>query len=60
MNGQDGQPANKRVRIHGGSGGSGGGSNASSVGMYSLFRNNRFALNEMFQRSASKFAIFYV
>merc|ERR1711878_32098 len=34
MNGQDGQPANKRVRIHGGSGGSGGGSNASSVGNY--------------------------
>ena len=25
-----------------------------------LFRNKRFALNEMFQRSASKFAIFYV
>ena len=34
MNGQDGQPANKRVRIHGGSGGSGGGSNASSVGRF--------------------------
>lgn len=31
----DGQPANKRVRIsHGGSGGSGGGSNNSSVGNY--------------------------
>ena len=25
-----------------------------------LFRNNRFALNKMFQRNASKFAIFYV
>ena len=25
-----------------------------------LFRNKRFALNEMFQRNASKFAIFYV
>ena len=25
----------------------------------SLFRNNRFALNERFQRNASKFAIFY-
>ena len=25
-----------------------------------LFINKRFALNEMFQRSASKFAIFYV
>ena len=24
-----------------------------------LFRNKRFALNEMFQRNASKFAIFY-
>ena len=36
MNGQDGQPPNKRVRIHGGSGGSGGGSNASSVGKHSL------------------------
>ena len=27
---------------------------------YTLFRNKRFALNEMFQRNASKFAIFYV
>ena len=27
---------------------------------YSLFRNKRFALNEMFQQNASKFAIFYV
>ena len=27
---------------------------------YPLFRNKRFALNEMFQRNASKFAIFYV
>ena len=26
----------------------------------SLFRNKRFALNKMFQRNASKFAIFYV
>ena len=26
----------------------------------SLFRNKRFALNEMFQQNASKFAIFYV
>ena len=26
----------------------------------SLFRNKRFALNEMFQRNTSKFAIFYV
>ena len=26
----------------------------------SLFRNKRFALNEMFQRNASKFSIFYV
>ena len=26
----------------------------------SLFRKKRFALNEMFQRNASKFAIFYV
>ena len=26
----------------------------------SLFINKRFALNEMFQRNASKFAIFYV
>ena len=26
----------------------------------SLFRNKRFALNEMFQRNASKLAIFYV
>ena len=26
----------------------------------SLFRNKRFALNEMFQRNASKFALFYV
>ena len=25
-----------------------------------LFRNKRFALNEMFQRNASKFAIFHV
>ena len=25
-----------------------------------LFRNKRFALNEMFQQNASKFAIFYV
>ena len=25
-----------------------------------LFRNKRFALNEMFQRNASKFPIFYV
>ena len=25
-----------------------------------LFRNKRLALNEMFQRNASKFAIFYV
>ena len=25
-----------------------------------LFRNKRFALNELFQRNASKFAIFYV
>ena len=25
-----------------------------------LFRNKRFALNKMFQRNASKFAIFYV
>ena len=25
-----------------------------------LFRNKRFALNEMFHRNASKFAIFYV
>ena len=25
-----------------------------------LFRNKRFALNEMFQRNASKFSIFYV
>ena len=25
-----------------------------------LFRNKRFSLNEMFQRNASKFAIFYV
>ena len=25
-----------------------------------LFRNKRFVLNEMFQQSASKFAIFYV
>ena len=25
-----------------------------------LFRNKRFALNEMFQRNASKYAIFYV
>ena len=25
-----------------------------------LFRKNRFALNKMFQRNASKFAIFYV
>ena len=40
MNGQDGQPANKRVRIHGGSGGSGGGSNASSVGMFFLSKEN--------------------
>ena len=28
--------------------------------LFSLFRNKRFALNEMFQRNASKFAIFYV
>ena len=27
---------------------------------YTLFRNKRFVLNEMFQRNASKFAIFYV
>ena len=27
---------------------------------YSLFINKRFALNEMFQQNASKFAIFYV
>ena len=27
---------------------------------HSLFRNKRFALNEMFQQNASKFAIFYV
>ena len=27
---------------------------------FALFRNKRFALNEMFQRNASKFAIFYV
>ena len=26
----------------------------------SLFRNKRFAVNKMFQRNASKFAIFYV
>ena len=26
----------------------------------SLFKNKRFALNKMFQRNASKFAIFYV
>ena len=30
------------------------------VSIYSLFRNKMFALNEMFQRNASKFAIFYV
>ena len=30
------------------------------VGKVALFRNKRFALNEMFQRNASKFAIFYV
>ena len=29
-------------------------------GETSLFINKRFALNEMFQRNASKFAIFYV
>ena len=30
-------------------------------GMYKeLFRNKRFALNEMFQRNSSKFTIFYV
>ena len=35
--------------------------NASKVYLIlSLFRNKRFALNEMFQRNASKFAIFYV
>ena len=27
---------------------------------YTLFRNKRFALNELFQRNASKFAIFYI
>ena len=29
-----------------------------SLYMYTLFRNKRFALNEMFQRNATKFAIF--
>ena len=29
-------------------------------GARSLFINKRFVLNEMFQRNASKFAIFYV
>ena len=34
---------------------------ASQKGIYlALFRNMRFALNEMFQQNASKFAIFYV
>ena len=37
---------------------------ASQKGIYlsnpTLFRNKRFALNEMFQQNASKFAIFYV
>ena len=28
--------------------------------LYSLFINKRFALSEMFQQNASKFAIFYV
>ena len=31
----------------------------SKVYYISLFRNKRFVLNEMFQRNASKFAIFY-
>ena len=30
------------------------------IGKKALFRNKRFALNKMFQRNASKFAIFYV
>ena len=29
-------------------------------GKLTLFRNKRFALNEMFQQNASKFAILYV
>ena len=29
-------------------------------GTATLFKNKRFALNEMFERNASKFAIFYV
>ena len=32
----------------------------SSIFHISLFRNKRFALNKMFQRTVSKFAIFYV
>ena len=32
----------------------------SSAAAMSLFRNKKFALSEMFQRNASKFAIFYV
>ena len=31
-----------------------------AVYVQSLFRNKRFALNEMFQQNDSKFAIFYV
>ena len=37
--------------------------NASFVQKYvpiTLFRNKRFALNEIFQQNTSKFAIFYV
>ena len=34
--------------------------NDSSSSAAPLFRNKRFALNEMFQQNASKFAIFYV
>ena len=41
------------------------GSRSGAVRLYgrpgtTLFRNKRLALNEMFQRNASKFAIFYV
>ena len=34
--------------------------NKATTYVITLFRNKRFELNEMFQRNASKFAIFYV
>ena len=41
----------KRIKI---------GKREGKVSIKSLFRNKRFALSEMFQRNASKFAVFYV